>query len=130
MYGRGWVGAKPDSASGERDWLEGDTVLATFAPSDSIPTRDVLRSVEARGRARSYYRVIDAARPGPPSISYVRGDLIVVLMRPSGSNDVERVDVRGSVDGLQLEPLRQRADSLLPDSLRTRADSLRGVGRR
>jgi hypothetical protein len=130
MYGRGWVGAKPDSASGERDWLEGDTVLATFAPSDSTPTRDVLRSVEARGRARSYYRVVDGSRPGPPSISYVRGDLILVLMRASGSNDVERVDVRGGVDGLQLEPLRQRADSLLPDSLRVRVDSARGVGSR
>lgn len=130
LFGRGWVGAKIDSASGERDWLEGDSVVARFAPADSGPDRNALRQVEARGRARSLYRIADRARPGPPSISYVRGDLILVRMLPSGANDVERVDVRGAVDGVQLEPIRQPPDSLRADSLRTRVDPLRRNGTR
>jgi hypothetical protein len=123
-YGRGWVGTAVDS-TGERDWLEGDSVIARFAPADSGPARNVLRRVDAMGKARSYYRVVDRARPGPPSINYIRGDLIVVRLKPSGANEVDRVDVRGAVDGVQLEPLRQRPDSAATDSLRAAADSLR-----
>ncbi|MEO6066472.1 MAG: hypothetical protein ABJB33_02065 [Gemmatimonadota bacterium] len=130
LFGRGWVGTQLDSVTGERDWLEGDSVVARFAPADSGPTRNVLRQVEARNRARSYYRVADRARPGPPSISYVRGDLILLRMRASGSNDVERVDVRGQVDGVQLQPLPQRPDSLSVDPLRPLVDSLRPNGTR
>jgi hypothetical protein len=123
-YGRGWVATAVDSA-GERDWLEGDSVIARFAPADSGPPRNVLRRVDAMGKARSYYRVVDRARPGQPSINYIRGDLIVVRLKTSGANEVDRVDVRGAVDGVQLEPIRQRPDSLPADSLRTVADSLR-----
>ena len=123
-FGRGWVATAADSA-GERDWLEGDTVVAHFAPADSGPARNVLRQVDANGKARSYYRVYDAARPGLPSINYVRGDKIVLHLKPSGSNDVDRVDIRGAVDGVQLEPIRQRPDSARVDSLRTVADSIR-----
>jgi hypothetical protein len=123
-FGRGWVGTAVDSA-GERDWLEGDTVVARFAPADSGPARNVLRQIDANGKARSYYRVADRAKPGPPSINYVRGDRIVIHMKPSGSNDVDRVDMRGAVDGVQIEPIRQRPDSAKVDSLRTVADSLR-----
>ena len=130
LYGRGWVGAQVDSATGERDWLEGDSVVARFAPADSGPRRNVLREVDARGAARSYYRIADRTRPGGPSISYVRGDRIQVLMVPSGANAVARVEVRGAVDGVQLEPRRVRPDSLRTDSLRTRADSLQGAGTR
>lgn len=122
LFGTGWVGAKPDSGTGERDWLEGDTVVATFAAADSGPARNVLRTVTARGRARSYYRVVDRSKPGPPGLSYIRADAIALRMRPSGSNDVERVDVRGKVDGVQLEAVPPRPDSLRADSLR--ADSL------
>jgi hypothetical protein len=48
-----------------------------------------------------------------------------VHMQPSGSNDVDRVDMRGSVDGVQIEPVRQRPDSAKVDSLRAVADSIR-----
>ena len=123
LFGTGWVGAKPDSGTGERDWLEGDTVVATFAAADSGPARNVLRTVSARGRARSYYRVIDPKRPGPPALSYVRGESIALRMRASGANDVERVDIHGKVDGVQLEPIPPKVDSLRADSLK--ADSLR-----
>lgn len=123
-YGRGWIGTTADTA-GERDWLEGDSVIARFAPADSGPPRNVLRQVDAMGKARSYYHVVDRSRPGPPSINYVRGDLIVVRLKRSGANEVERVDIRGAVDGVQLEPLRPRPDSTTVDSLKTVADSLR-----
>jgi hypothetical protein len=130
LFGRGWVGAKADSGTGERDWLEGDSVVARFAPADSGPQRNVLHQVEARGKARSFYRVADRSKPGPPSISYVRGDLIMLLMKSSGANDVERVDVRGAVDGIQLQPIPPRPDSTKTDSLRVRADSLHPNGSR
>lgn len=130
LFGRGWVGAQVDSGSGERDWLEGDTVVAHFAPSDSGPPRNVLREVDARGAARSFYRISDRTRPEGPSLSYVRGDRIQVLMLPSGANGVARVEVRGAVDGIQLEPIRVRPDSARTDSLRTRVDSLRRNGTR
>lgn len=123
-FGRGWVATGTDSA-GLRDWLEGDTVVAHFAPADSGPARSVLRQVDARGRARSFYRVTDRQRPGAPSLSYVRGDHIAVFFRPAGDNGVERVEVRGQVDGVQLEPRPAPADSLRADSLRVRADSAR-----
>lgn len=123
LYGRGWVGAKPDSGTGERDWMEGDSVRAAFAPADSGPARNILKQVDARGHARSYYRVVDRSKPGKASLSYVRGDLISVHMLASGASGVQRVEVRGAVDGVQLEPIPPKADSLRADSLR--ADSLR-----
>lgn len=128
LFGRGWVGAKVDSATGERDWLEGDSVTARFAPADSGAPRNVLREVDARGKAKSYYRINDRTRPEGPSISYVRGDRIQVLMLSSGAAGVARVDVRGAVDGVQLQPIRIRPDSAKVDSLRTTADSLRRNG--
>src|SRR6478735_1523094 len=93
------------------------------SPASPPPTRG--RPATSCGRARSYYRVVDRSKPGPPSINYVRGDRIVVRMKPSGSNDVDRVDMRGAVDGVQIEPVRQRPDSAKVDSLRTAADSIR-----
>ena len=120
----------PEAGAAAAAGVEGDSVVARFAPADSGPKRNVLHQVEARGKARSYYRVPDRNKPGPPSISYVRGDLIMLLMQPSGSNDVERVDVRGAVDGVQLQPIPPRPDSTTTDSLRVRADTLHRNGTR
>jgi hypothetical protein len=43
--------------------------------------------------------------PARPSINYARGDAITVTMKdgPAGGGGVDRVDVRGQVDGIQLE---------------------------
>jgi len=45
--------------------------------------------------------------PKRPSINYARGDVITVTMKdPSkspGAGGVDRVDIRGKVDGIQLE---------------------------
>lgn len=105
-YARAWVGGALDSASGERDWMSGDTVVARFVQWDSAGTaRTSLGTLSAVGTARSYYRVSDEKRAGGlPSINYARGDQITVHMKPAGGRGVARVDLRGRVDGLNLEP--------------------------
>ncbi|MDH4131151.1 MAG: hypothetical protein OEV95_05015, partial [Gemmatimonadota bacterium] len=71
--------------------------------------------VDARGSARSYYRV--AGGGGPlSSINYSRGDQIIVRMKPAGQQGVERVDIRGSVDGVHLEAIAVQPDSAAPDT--------------
>ncbi len=102
-----WVGGATDTASGERDWMAGDTVVARFVQWDSAGSRRTsLATLAASGAARSFYRVNDERRPGGlPSINYARGDQITVHMKPAGQRGVERVDLRGRVDGLNLEPL-------------------------
>jgi len=115
-FGKAWAGARPDSGTGERDWLSGDTLVAHFARFDSSGTdRMVVRQLESRANARSYYRLVDAGRPGPPSLSYVRGNRIVIQMKENGSG-VERVDVWGQVEGVQLDPVREKHDSTAADS--------------
>jgi len=113
-----WVGGKVDSVTHERDWMAGDSVVASFTTWDSAGTaRTTLDQLEARGKARSYYRVADAKVPGGlPSVNYARGDQITVHMKPSGARGVERVDLRGQVDGVYLEPLPVAApqDSTAP----------------
>ncbi|HXE57442.1 MAG TPA: hypothetical protein VNK43_05535 [Gemmatimonadales bacterium] len=119
-FGAAWVGTAPDSATGERDWLSGDTVVAQFAQRDSAgTTRSVLRRIEARHEARSFYRVSDPRRPGPPSLNYSRGDRIVVTMKPGDDRAVERVDLYGRVDGVQLEPVRGESVPAPPEDRAT-----------
>lgn len=115
-FGRAFVESRPDSATGEPNWLEGDSVIAGFAPVAADTTKRELRSVEARGSARSYYQIHDANSPGRPSVDYARGDRIVVTFLPGGA--VERVDVAGRADGVHLEPGRPAApDSAAADSI-------------
>ncbi len=109
-FGRAFVVSRPDSATGEANWLEGDSIVAEFAPAAPDTTKRELRSVEARGAARSFYQIHDAKSPGRPSIDYARGDRIRVTVLPGGT--VERVDVVGRADGVHVEPGRPPA----PDS--------------
>lgn len=124
-FRKAWVGGKPDTAARvlvdstvpgkprvdslghERDWMSGDTVVATFGQWDSAGTkRTRLERLEASGSARSYYRVAESKIPGGlPSINYSRGDRIAVTMKPAGQRGVDRVDIHGQVDGIYLEPL-------------------------
>jgi hypothetical protein len=103
-YRKAWLGGTVDSASQERDWMRGDTVIASFTPADSAgKKRAVLSRIEARVAARSYHLDRNAKAPRRPSINYARGDAIVVTMKPGASEGVERVDIHGKVDGIQLE---------------------------
>jgi hypothetical protein len=103
-YRRAWLGGAVDSVTKERDWMRGDTVIAYFAPSDSAGRkRAVLSRIEARAAAQSYHLDKNAQSPRRPSINYARGDAIVVTMKSTPDGGVERVDIHGKVDGIQLE---------------------------
>ena len=116
-FGSAWVGGPPDSLTHERDWLLGDSVTARFAEHDSAGVaRSTLRQVEARGHARSLYRVANKDPAGLPSINYSRADTILVTLKLTGDNGVERVDLSGDVDGVQLTPKAAGADSTAADS--------------
>jgi hypothetical protein len=104
-FGNAWLGGEIDSASAERDWLAGDTVVAQFEPRDSAgSTRTVLTSIRAAGAARSLTVEPEETRPKQPTINYARGDAIVVTLKPDGSEEVDQVRIRGQVDGAQIEP--------------------------
>jgi len=79
-------------------------VIARFSAADSAgKPRAVLSRIEARAGAQSYHLERNAAAPRRPSINYARGDAITVTMSPAPGGGVERVDIRGKVDGIQLE---------------------------
>jgi hypothetical protein len=103
-FGAAWLGGDVDSVSKDRDWMKGDTLVAQFAARDSAGTaRSVLSRIVARRGAQSYHLDHNAKAPLRPSINYARGDAIVVTMRTPPADGVERVDIRGKVDGVQLE---------------------------
>jgi hypothetical protein len=106
-FGRAWLGGTVYEPTKERDWMRGDTVIARFVARDSAGTRRaVLSRIEARKAAQSYHLERNDRAPTRPSINYSRGDVITVTMKSgpaSAGSGVERVDIRGKVDGIQLE---------------------------
>jgi hypothetical protein len=104
VFGSGWVAGTPDSASGERDWMRGDTVVADFAEPSGADSTSSLSRLAAQHDARSYHRVEPAQAGAAPSIAYVRGASITIVMEPGGRERVARVDVAGQVEGVQLDP--------------------------
>jgi hypothetical protein len=103
-FGRAWLGGTIHTAGKERDWMRGDTVVAQFASRDSAGTsRSLLSRIEARQAAQSYHLDTNQRVPTRPSINYARGDAITVTMKEGATRGVERVDIRGKVDGIQLE---------------------------
>jgi hypothetical protein len=120
-FGSAWLGGMIDLASKQRDWMRGDTVVAQFIQRDSAGTRRAaLNRIVARKGAQSYHIQPSPRYPQRPSINYARGDLIVMTMKHGSRTGVDRVDIRGQVDGIQLEA----SDALPADTTRTRADSL------
>lgn len=104
-FGAAWVASGDDTTGARRDWLRGDTVTAQFVTVDSAgKTKTVISRVESWSDASSFYQVWDPARPGVPSLNYARGNRIVVTMKTGPGGGVERVEIQGQVDGVQLEP--------------------------
>ena len=121
-FGSAWLGGTMDSASKQRDWIRGETVVANFVQRDSAGTsRTALSRIVARKAAQSYHVDANARHPERPSINYARGDVIVMTMSPAESGGVDRVDIRGQVDGVQLEASEAPTR---PDSAAVRVDSL------
>jgi len=103
------------------DWLEGDTILATFSKPDSssLPAADTasdeyrLEELVARGSARSLYRMLpsdSASRAGvdAPAVHYVTGAAIRIIM---AEGEVDRMEVDGPTRGWHLEPDERNAAS-------------------
>lgn len=121
-FGTAWLGGTVDARTKQRDWMRGDTVVAQFVQRDSAGTRRAaLNRIVARKRAQSYHIDPDPKHPDRPSINYARGDVIIMTMKPGAQGGVDRVDVRGQVDGVQLEAV----DAPPRDTLAPPADSLR-----
>jgi hypothetical protein len=106
-FGRAWLGGTVYEPTKDRDWMRGDTVVARFASRDSAGTqRAVLSQIEARKAAQSYHLEPNERAPRLPSVNYARGDVITVTMKTgpaTAGSGVDRVDIRGKVDGIQLE---------------------------
>ncbi len=128
-----WAGTKVDSASGERDWVAGDTVVIRFIQADSAGKKTTkVTQLEAIDSARSYYRVVNkgkgadsAKAEGPPSLNYARANRIVVRMSTTGDGGMERVDLFGKVDGIQLEP--KKGGAAPPPVVRDSAAALKAA---
>jgi hypothetical protein len=99
----------PDTAqviSNERDWLQGDTIVARFTASDGADAVSATqaRELEAIGDARSFQQL--ASQNGArdqPNLNYVRGNRILVELR---QGEVETVTVSGDASGVYLERAR------------------------
>ena len=83
--------------------------MADFAQRDSAEKKVTrLTGLESRVTAKSYYRSQEKAKDNasakPPGLNYARADRIVVHMREDEDGGVERVDLFGNVDGVQLDP--------------------------
>jgi len=125
-FGSAWLGGAVNTAIKDRDWMRGDTIVAHFTPKDSAgKVQSRLAQIDARHGAQSYHIDNNAKVPTRPSINYARGDAITVTMRNAGdSSGVDRVDVRGKVDGVQLEAATDSTPTG-PDSTGARPDSTR-----
>jgi len=97
----------PDSTklkSEQRDWLRGDTIVASF---DSALTADTsskprIRELFANGNASSFYQIpSNKGVTEPPSINYVRGRVITVSF---ANDEVQSVIVEDQAAGIFAEP--------------------------
>ncbi len=121
-FGNAWLGGTIHQPTKDRDWMRGDTVVARVPSSDCAgPQRAVLSRIDARVGAQSYHIEPNTRAPARPSINYARGQAITVTMKedPAAGGGVDRVDIRGKVDGIQLEPT---------DSAAAAPDTTRGAG--
>lgn len=120
-FGDAWVGAKPDSGTGDRDWIAGAKVVAGFVPRDSAgKVRPALQSVVANGSARALYRLRQAGQTRA-SITYNKAQEIRITMRVTADSvTVQDVSAIGDVEGIHLQPQPPRAK---PDS--AKADTVK-----
>jgi lipopolysaccharide export system protein LptA len=108
------------------DWMEGDTLIATFSrvepgpdlPPDTAAAEYRLERVQAIGSARTLYRFLPEdtlfrAGVDAPGIHYATGSRILIVFL---EGEVDRMEMEGPSRGWHLEPAGRRAarDSLAP----------------
>ena len=93
------------------------------APDPAGTRRAALNRIVARKGAQSFHLDPSLRFPERPSINYSRGDVIIMTMKHGARTGVDRVDVRGQVEGIQLEATDARPAG---DSLTTGRDSVPG----
>jgi hypothetical protein len=104
----------------QRDWLEGDTVVAFFVetrapagePADTAAPEYEVDRIVASGDARSLYRMVSSdssssAGEDAPAVHYVTGATIVIVMN---RGELERMEVEGPTRGWHLEPVSRVAE--------------------
>lgn len=102
-YGAALATAARDSLDGQPDWVAGDSLIARFDTAGQ--GQATLRELDARGRAKAYYRVYQEDGSTLAGINYSRGRRIVVAFHERG---VDRVRVLGEGDGVYLEPISKK----------------------
>lgn len=88
----------------QRDWLEGDTIIARFdtVASGDSSSRPPIRELLATGGARSFYQIAsDEGRDAPASANHVGGRAITVRFE---QRVVRAVTVRDQAFGVYLQP--------------------------
>lgn len=103
--GKAYATSVPDSATirtAGRDWIRGDTLIATF---DSITRGDTsrtppIKTIIARDHARAYYHVKNEAAKDRPGVNYVTGKDIDISFLNGG---VDTVKVRDKASGVYVE---------------------------
>jgi len=97
----------PDTAvvhTAERDWMRGDTIVATFDTLSGGDTSHTppIRTLVAETNARAYYHMQGRNHSDPrPAINYVRGRDITIAF---ANRQVHTVTVTDSASGLYIEP--------------------------
>ena len=105
--GRAYAETAPDTTklkSKERDWLRGDTIVASFdsALTADTSSRPRIRELLAQNNASSFYQIPSSKGPTqPPSLNYVRGKTITVTF---DSLEVQSVVVQEKAAGVFVEP--------------------------
>ena len=100
--------------SKERDWLRGDTIVASFdsALTADTTSRPRIRELVANGNASSFYQIPSNKGPAePPNLNYVRGKTITVSF---DSQEVQSVVVEEQAAGVLLEPASDTTKSRRP----------------
>ncbi|HUF64439.1 MAG TPA: hypothetical protein VMM17_00535 [Gemmatimonadaceae bacterium] len=102
--GSAFATSLPDTArviSPERDWLQGDTIVVQFETEGVADGRTQARQLTATLNARSFHQMQgqNAARD-QPTVNYVRGESILVLMQ---GGEISTVVVEGDASGVYLE---------------------------
>jgi len=103
--GKAYATSIPDTATvatTERDWMRGDTLIATFdsvARTDSNHTPPI-RTIFARTNARAYYHVKNDKFKDRPGVNYVTGKDIDINFLKGG---IDTVKVRDKASGVYVE---------------------------